>query len=68
MNTPDTAEKSKLDKRMIPALCIGIICGKTLSQLILHLQPWWLDLLVGGGTTVVVTLLVLWIIGRFRRG
>ena len=68
MNTPDTPKKATLDKRFTLALCIGLICGKTLSHLILHIQPWWLDLIVGGATTVVVTWLVLWIIGSFRRG
>ncbi len=68
MNTPDTPKKSQLDKRFTLALIIGIICGMTLSHDILHVQAWWLNLIVGGGTAVVVTLLVLWIIGRFRRG
>ncbi len=68
MNTPDTPEKSKFDTRMGLALCIGIICGMTLTDVILHVQPWWLHLIVGGGTAVVVTFLVVWIIDRFRRG
>ena len=68
MNTPDTPKKSTLDKRFTLALCIGLICGITLSDVILHVQPWWLHSIVLGGTTIVVTLLVHWIIVRFHRG
>ena len=68
MNTPDTTEKFKLDKRFTLALCIGVICAGTLTNVILHVQPWWLHQIVLVGATLVVTFLVLWIIGRFRRG
>jgi len=67
MNTPDTP-KAWNDKRMILALGIGLICGMTFTDKILHVEQWWLHLIVGGATTGVVTLLVSWIIGRFGRG
>lgn len=71
MNTPDSPKqstfKSAFDKRLGLALCIGIICSSTLTDVILHLQPWWLHQIVLVGTTLVVTFLVLWIIGRFGR-
>ncbi len=67
MNTPDTP-KTWNDKRMILSLAIGIICGMTFTDKILHVEQWWLHLIVAGATTGVVTCLVLWIAGRLCRG
>ena len=67
MNTPDTP-KTWNHKQMILAIVIGLICSKIVSHMILHIEQWWLDWIVGGATTGVVALLVLWITGRFRRG